>query len=441
MNALSLKRTDNYGYECIELRDFVQRFKKLSLDCILNIYQSQRPVEAIIQSNRLVTTLPSDIFTIVTYDTAIMYEYQRVHSQVSMSSDLGCTLAIHLAHFLIQTLCKVHKRYRNNFYDSLERCCAAANDFLHMITLFEKWIEDFIHSHQLHRDTHRPYFLSLQSQRQELVSIYLQDAVYSAQMAHNFVMQPIQEDLSKYLFTKEWEYPSEPTYVVVTSIIKTLQDFLQDVQIFLASTFLLHKFIDSLMMAMVTFFVHQLLIKAKHIRKSVVVSKNTHRFKNSHRAASQFVNDIVTVQAYFETLIPLSPGLESSIQRHFHPLESICIFINIITSWHHAQTSLPEDILQISHVLHRIAGNVTAKFLRDLTLLFTVSSKLSNKRARKIYHRVRSNLKMIQAYETMDNYCYYSIIDETQSKLPPVLRLDQFLSLFYQRRDLKSFTI
>jgi hypothetical protein len=431
-----LIRSKNHGFECIELNEFIRRFKKHSKECILNIYKAQRPIEAITESNRLVTTLPSDIFTIVTYDTVVMYEYQQTHSQVSTYTDLGCTLAIRLAHYIIVTLYRIHQRYRNNFYDSLERCCAAANDFLQMMTLLQDWIDDFIHVHQLNQVPNRPSFLSLQAKGQELVSVYLRDAVYSAQMAHSFVMDPMHTEVSKFLYSKEWEYPSGPYAVVVSSIIKTLQDYLQDVHIFLDSSYLLYKFLDALIIAMVTFLVQQLLVKAKKIRKSILSSKYAHRFQNPHRAANLFVEDVATIRTYFETLVPLAPGLESSIYRHFHPLESICIFINIITSWH-PHTPLPEDELQkISHVLHRMAGKATAKLLRDLTLLFSTRrpTKISSKRPQRVYEYVMKNLEPIQVYENVEHYSYYSFMDDTQYLLPPVLRLDHFLALFYQGR-------
>ena len=430
-----------HGFECIALPEFVNRFKKRSKECIHNIYQTQRPIEAIGESNRLITTLPSDIFTIVAYDTIVMSEYQRTHSNFLTSTDAGCRLAIHLASYLIRCMIRIHNRYRNTFYDSLERCCAVANDFLRMMALLNDWLDEFIDTHNLDSVPNRPSFLSLQAQRQDLLSVYLRDAVYSAEIAHSFVMDPVHTDLSKIIYTTEWEDQSEP-YTVATSIIKTLQDYLQDVRLFLESSFLFHKFIDALMSAIVTFLVQQLLVKAKQIRrfilmpqkKSVASSSYVVHFHNPHRAAQRFVHDITAIRSYFETLAELIPSLETSIQRHFHPLDSICVFINIITSWQ-PHTPIPaDDVQKISHVLHRIFGRVTGKFMKDLTFLFTLKNKISSKRARQVYENVEKNLVQLQLFETVEHYSYFSFIDDNLEVLPPVLRVDQFLTSFYDQR-------
>jgi len=392
------------GFECIEISDFFERFDDIAYDCLRNCYLEHRGIETS-RNGHLVTSLPSEVFSFVNSQIQVLSEY--VLSQNLGYTDACSTLIIEAAISLVENLADRQRTFRTCFHQSFESCCAAANNFVRMMELSEEWLEDLREDHKLDMPPGRFSWALLKQKHEDLVSMYGNDAVYAAQMTNNFIFQPIKERLTNRLFENDWE--SKLTHnEIALSLVKTIEDFAEDLKLYLSDEIILKKVFDRIIATTVGVYIQNLMLKARKMRKNMIKRKKG--FQNSTRAVSRMQKDIEIMKDFFLEEASNLPSLSRTIQQEFSPLNAIFEFVTIIPS------ATSSDIKGFVSAMMQVTGNfdLTRRMLLDLCLLFAPKKQ-------RIVNQTMLSIKKDLVHERLQN----------RGNQPQVLRFVTLLANLY----------
>ena len=192
---------------------FMVRIQFQTSEWLANVYKADHQ-KAQISSGRLITSLPEDVWALASVQLETIEERLPKHS----------TVLVDAATMIFHQMQLQQRRSREMFLVDLETSCAAANDLLRMTELTEQTLTKFQESCALSQES----LLTLEAVTDELIRQYSNDAVFSAQFVHTFIFEVLEEELAGKLFEFEWE---DKTYnEMAMTIVRTIDDFLQDIE-------------------------------------------------------------------------------------------------------------------------------------------------------------------------------------------------------------------
>jgi hypothetical protein len=363
------------------VEEFLFHFREHGSECICTAYLLMpRPLHCNQFSGALSTSLPEDVFSLVSAQTSLLDEY--LISSHTLDTEVGDSVLMDGLLSIIRNLWYKQTHFRNTFLTSLESCIAAANDFLRMI---EK-VDDLLYSmakRYPHLEWEGPKLdvttWVLRREAADLISLFGSDAVYAAQRTSTFIFQTIQQsDIKQDLFGKEWEDKLVHNQVAV-SMVKTFEDYLADIHNSMDQDFLYHKAVVALVRSTVCFYLQCFIQKADQVRRAKrklgpgkKAAVEQYQFMSTTRAICRMTYDIETLRDYFYNLAKDNTPLARVVANELSVLPVIleCMWLAV------GQTgdSLDEFIV----VVHKRTGadfNVTKHFLSDIWLLMAPSDQ------------------------------------------------------------------
>lgn len=224
--------------------EFLGQFRTKTSECLSNAYQTDHPIYRS-REGRLTTSLGAELFTLFDMLTSILDEYLVAGSLVG--TDAGDAIIVDVLEFLLINLKYKQTHFRDRCLQDLESCCAASNDFFRMTETAEEVVTRVLDRYQL-RENRRKAKSMLRKKAADLISLYSSDAVYAAQITHIYVFEPIRDSIEKDLFSREWE-ENFTQNEVAKSIVRTIEDFFGDIEVFLLNDFIAKKCADALVSA------------------------------------------------------------------------------------------------------------------------------------------------------------------------------------------------
>lgn len=322
--------------------------------------RANHPLHFSAVSGIVTSTLCEDVFFLVNVQWNVLHDY--LTTSKLLGTEVGDILLVDGLLTIFRDLQYKHVHYRDNFLTDLECTCATANDFYRMMETAEEFWATLRRTYpKVLCQNGRASILF--GEASDLLSLYSSDAVYAVQRAHMFVVREIHlSEIPAQLFSRDWEdvYTSSE---VVLSLVKTMEDYLYDFHNFLCNDLLYRKVVDSLLRAMVCFYVTSLVRKADQARRR----KKNEPFCNPPRALVRMMYDLELFRSYFENLTKEIPSLSRIVEEQLSILILVheCLGIAVGST---DESSLEEFII----VLHkRIGGNVdvTKHLLGDLWFL------------------------------------------------------------------------
>eukprot|EP00593_Proboscia_inermis_P002877 CAMPEP_0171297640 /NCGR_PEP_ID=MMETSP0816-20121228/6384_1 /TAXON_ID=420281 /ORGANISM="Proboscia inermis, Strain CCAP1064/1" /LENGTH=569 /DNA_ID=CAMNT_0011772059 /DNA_START=1 /DNA_END=1710 /DNA_ORIENTATION=+ len=323
--------------------EFLQRTRDQTNEWLGNVYSAEHTQN---QTNegQLTSSLCEDVFTLVSVQLRTLREHLSPSSEALVMA--VCLIFSNLKRIQIQS--------RDMFLKDLETCCTAANDFTRMNEKCEEFLSEMQRETNFGQDTAD----TLEESASDLMSLYGADAVYAVQKLHVYVFEPIHEAIEEELFGQEWETTLTHNELAMT-LIKTIEDFLEnDLQLFLDG-FLVRKAVDGLVTASVNFYVRCLLQKSDQ--------HNSHRmgcFGDNALALDRYMGDVKLMREFFEGLGEKlhMRTLDRLVEKEFAILYAIHEFMSI------AATQDVSETADFVIVLHKHIRNVdlTKRFVGDL---------------------------------------------------------------------------
>ena len=339
--------------------EFLNQFRTKTSECLSNAYQTDHPIYCS-REGRLTTSLGAELFTLFDMLMSILHEYLTAGSLVN--TDAGDAIIVDVLEFLLLNLKYKQTHFRDRCLQDLESCCAASNDFFRMTETAEEAVTKVLERYQL-RENRLKAKSMLRKKSRELISLYSSDAVYAAQIAHMFVFAPICDSIEQELFGVAWE-ENFTQNEVAKSIVRTIDDFFGDIEVFLLNDFIAKKCADALVSATCVFYVRCLLLKARQ-QKDWRHKKNT-AFVDPQRAVMRIKGDIRLMKEFFLGIAKRMPALTRVVEQEFSFLSAVfeCLMIG-------SGLSKAGDIRDFVFVLHKITKNidVTRNLVSDLYVL------------------------------------------------------------------------
>jgi hypothetical protein len=344
---------------------FMTRFRDASSESLRNAYITNHPLHVSHLSGVITSTLCEDVFTLVNTQWNVLHEY--LEASKMLGTDLGNSVLFDGLLSLFWNLRELHVEYRDTFLVDLERCCATANDFYRMMETTEEFWATLEQTYSSLGGSGASV-IHLKDQVNDLVALYTSDAVYAAQRAHTFVVREInQSSIPSQLFSRDWEDVFTSNEVVL-SIIKTMEDYLYDFHNFLCNDLLYRKVVDSLIRAMVCFYITSLVRTADQVRRRNQLKKKQTGFANPSRSLTRMMYDLELFRSYFENLTKELPSLKPVVEEEMSVLvlvhECLCVAVTNTGD----ETSVEEFVI----VMHKHTGGnmeVTRHFMGDLWFL------------------------------------------------------------------------
>lgn len=369
--------------------DFLASFRDRAIEHIRNAYVAEcRTLHTSATSGILTFNLSEDLIYVAKVQGAALDDYLSALTQNQMAptdaecmdkdatprrsgprslshEDLRAEAVFSLLHsFYCQQL---HKR--DMFLTDLEACCAAANDYHRLMEQTEAWAEEV-------NEQHPELGLLESSELSSLLILYATDAAYSARMAHLFVYESIHEStIPVDLFSQNWEEMTENQ--VALSVVRTLQDYLSDIEVYLCDDHLLQKTIESLVQATVVFNVECLIQRSQQTakEKSKIIGKIPREnsqvkkyipFLNPMRAVQRFKDDIFVMRNFFKIWVLEIPALDCVIERELAVLDAICVCFGIAVGTVDLDCTGSVSCIAVLQRLTDTDSDVMTKFVKDL---------------------------------------------------------------------------
>jgi hypothetical protein len=313
----------------------------------------------------------------------VLHDYLKTSKL--LGTEVGDTVLLDGLFSIFRNLQYKHIHYRDNFLTDLERSCATANDFYRMMDTADEFWATLRRAYPKVLGHHTASILNIEAS--DLLSLYSSDAVYAVQRAHMFVVREIhQSEIPSQLFSRDWEdiYTSNE---VVLSLVKTIEDYLYDFHNYLCNDLLYRKVVDSLLRAMVCFYITSLVRKADQARRR----KRNEPFSNPSRALIRMMYDLELFRGYFENLTKQIPSLSNMVEEQL----SILVLVHEclgIAAGNTDDSSLEEFVI----VLHKHTGGnveVTKHLLGDLW--FLAAPRSQRKEIYDVVSLMQAELQMI----------------------------------------------
>lgn len=319
--------------------EFLLRTREQTDQLLGNVYKAQ-PEENQTNDGKLQSSLCEDVFSLVGV------QLRTISEHLSPTSDaLVHAICIVFSHLRSQ---QIHNR--DNFLNDLESCCASANDFSRMSEKCEEVLSEIISQSELADEN----VITLQNSSSELLALYSSDAVYAAQCTHEYIFQPIYDEIADQFFTEEWEQ-NMTSNELSQMVIKTIEDFMIDLERFL-DELLLKKTIEALVTACVSFYVKALCMRAEQHKGKQAA------FSDIKVALERYKGDVGIMRSYFDSHVQRSRPLARIIEKEFAILTTIHEIMAIAAELTEGD---PSDFIL---VVHKKIKNfeVTKHFIADL---------------------------------------------------------------------------
>ena len=393
--------------------EFLSQYRTKTSECLANAYQTDHPIYCS-REGRLTTSLGAELFTLFDMLMSILDEYLTAGSLVN--TDAGDAIIVDVMEFLLLNLKYKQTHFRDRCLQDLESCCAASNDFFGMTETAEEVVTRALDRYQL-RENRRKAKLMLRKKCRDLTSLYSSDAVYAAQITHMYVFEPICERIEKDLFGREWE-ENFTQNEVAKSIVRTIEDFFGDIEVFLLNDFIAKKTADALVSATCVFYVRSLLLKAR--QHNDWLHKKTPAFIDPQRAVMRIKGDIRLMKRFFLGIADRMPALTRVVEQEFSALSALfeCLMIG-------SGLSKAGDIRDFVLVLHKITKNfdVTRNLIGDLYVLV----------APKDEHQVKSLVASMKKdlLMTLPDNCSQTHAQPPSRQQVPGLSMEEMLADMY----------
>lgn len=358
---------DRKASELPTREQFMTRFRDSASELLGNAYTANHPLHVSALSGVITSTLCEDVFTLVNVQWNVLHDYLKKSEM--LGTDLGDAVLVDGLLCIVRTLFQMHVHYRDSFVQDLEHACATANDFYRMMETTEDFWTTLQETYPKALDESRASVLH--TEVSNLLSLFSSDAVYAAQRAHTFVIREVhQSSIPKELFSLEWEdvYTSNE---VVLSLIKTIEDYLYDFHNFLCNELLYRKVVDSLIRAMVCFYITQLVKSADEARRRNQLPKRnkTTIFNSPTRAFVRMMYDVELFRTYFENLTKDLPSLGPIVEEEMSILVLVHECLGAAVQNEDASASLEEFVIVVHKKLTGGNMEVTRHFMGDLWFL------------------------------------------------------------------------
>lgn len=328
--------------------------------------------------------LSQSVFAVIDdeFDTLDQFLLTHPHCQIQ-------PLVLNVVRCILENLKKAQRELRDFLLGDLQSCCRASHEFL---TLMERTEEMVLsarskyslrsNQHQRQKDSNKSLpekreeeeedgnrdkkcgeFFVLDNNVDGILSLFCLDAVFSARMAHTFVLGNISGSIERGLFTRQWEEYQEGrgvnTVAAVSLLIQAVEQQMPDLELFLDNDFLLKKAIDALVSATVILYVRCLVSKAQQRRWR---SKSVSIFSDPVRAVARMRADVVSLRSYFTKLVPKMPALLRVVDMEFSFLWAMWEMMAFASG----TTSI--KVMDSFHTIHRRIGNMdlTSRLVCDL---------------------------------------------------------------------------
>lgn len=219
---------------------------------------------------------------------------------------------------IFKNLYEMQIKSRDLFCTDLEECCAASNDFIRMSEKCEEIVEEIKGECELSSSA----AFTLEEQANHLLGLYSGDAMYAAMKTCVYVFEPIEAEIFKDLFKAEWEDEMTQNDLALT-LIRTLDDFMEDLETFLDEV-MLQKTVEAQVMGSVNFYIRALLARATEHN-----SNRTPFFGHNEKSIGRMRGDVMVIREYFDGLAEGMPTLGRVITKEFEFLESIIELVAI----------------------------------------------------------------------------------------------------------------
>lgn len=185
---------------------------------------------------------------------------------------------------------------------TLEESCAAANDCWRMAEYMEGFLVDIDERFPILR--RYGLWKTIEREGQATANQFLQDSVSFAERSQQFLMREIlhQTTIGSDLFSLAWETDWTDNQVV-RRLIGMIDEFLSDIQVYLANEFLYRKALITTSKAVTNLYVRCLVSKADAVtrrrRRREWLPGDTQPFQSHHRALRRISDDISLLRQYF----------------------------------------------------------------------------------------------------------------------------------------------
>jgi hypothetical protein len=392
----SLAWVNNMLWEVHRLaqEEFLLRTRAQTDELISKVYKRQHETTQT-SEGRLFTSLCEDVFQL------IGVQLRTIRERLTSKSDA-----------LVMTVCLVFSQLRSKqltsrdiFLQSLESCCAAANDFQRMSEQVEDVVQDLIENSDLAEGSVK----LIEENCGALVSIYSGDAVYAAQKIHYYVFEPLWDSISHDMFSHAWEHEYTHNELAL-KITHTLDDFMRDLENFL-DEFMLKKTVDALVASTVVFYIKCLLLTSERH-----ASNKVQYFNDNAVAIERMDRDIKILRQYFDGLAEGMPALSKVVEKEFSVVTTIQEIIRIAAG--QSDSNAEDFIVPLHKRLKDI--NITKHVVGDLWHLVQPSEE-------------RSIWELIESLETtLIAVCPPEPAHVARDRMNvPGLRLDETLAKLY----------
>ncbi len=387
----------------------------------------------------LYTSLPEDVFTLVESQTDLLDEFVRLSNLTNTPTGDAVVVDGLLSILRIMNFKQMH--YRDSFLHDVESCIAASNDFLRMSERTENAMKEVRKRYpQLGWDASNiETMLSawdvttglVEQEVSNLLDRFGTDAVLASQRAVLHVVHSIQQsDIPVQLFSRCWE--DELTHnEVAKAIIRTYDDYLTDIRHFLATEYMFHKVIASLVRCTICYYVRCLVVKADRVRHGKKTGEMA--FLHPTRAITRITYDIQVFRDFFHGLAKQNSTLKRIVDDEF---SVFTVLLECMTNA--AGRGAIDNLDELILVIHKRTGansDITRIFLSDIYVL--MGKKNDYVLVERNVRRMRKDLDIITS-RLAEKRDAFPAGESSTTPESSHFRLDQMLQTVYEDRLLQE---
>jgi hypothetical protein len=379
------------------------------------------------------------VFTLVESQTDLLDEFLRLSNLAN--TPMGDAVAIDGLLSILRIINFKQMHYRESFLDDMESCVAASNDFLRMSERTENMMRDVRKRYpQLGwGNSNNETILSewdvttglVEQEASNLLDRFGADAVLASQRSVIHLIQSIHEsDIPLQLFSRLWE--DELTHnEVAKGIIRRYNNSLLSIQQFLATEYMFHKVIASLVRCTICYYVQCLVLKADRLRHGKKSGEMA--FMHPTRAITRMTYDIQVFREFFLGLANQNSTLKRIVEDEFDVF-NVLLECMINASGCGTIDNMDELIL----VIHKRAGadpDITRFFLSDIYVL--MGTKNEHHLVEKKVRRMRKDLDIITSRMAEKRDAFPATAGSLTKPETSYFRLDHMLQAVYEDRLLQ----
>lgn len=349
--------------------DYLACFQQHAAEYLENAYSMQHTIAQSETNGTLTTSLAEDIFSLLQLQERVLAGF-LVASKL-LKTRKGCSMLVTGLLSILTSLQQTQQRHKILLLTTLEDSCAAANDFWRISEMMEGFSDHLMQTYPFLANAEDEWpAASVRRLAADLVRQFSLDAVHAAERVHVFGMRSMnQSKIPTDLFSPSWEHDWTHNEVM-SAMVETLEDYLADCRVYLATEFLYHKAVVVCSRAAVCCYIRCLIEKA-----DTVTRRRRHRerpkgkpFGSRKRALIRMQDDIHMLREFFCDKAVGSGALKRIVMGEISVLELIHECLGVTDS-----ASLETFIV----VIHKRTGAdslVTRYFVGDLWLLVAKKS-------------------------------------------------------------------